>query len=164
VDALADEPFTEDAGAPNGTSIALLAEYGGAAALLGADAYASVLAASVRRLLKERGIDRLHLDAFKLAHHGSQNNVSAELLRLLDCNRYLLSSNGDHFCHPDRQAVARVIRYGGTRPTLHFNYRSRYNEIWERADLQAKHAYAARYPAPETSGSRVSLLDAALQR
>ncbi len=158
VDALADEPFSDDAGAPNGTSIALLAEFGGVTALFGADAYASVLAASVGRLLKERKIDRLRVDAFKLAHHGSKNNLSTELLELFDCNRYLLSSNGDHFCHPDRQAVARVIKSGGSRPALHFNYRSRFNDVWERADLQEKYGYAAHYPASGASGMRVSLL------
>jgi hypothetical protein len=158
VGALADAPFSNDAGPPNGTSIALLAEFGGAALLLGADAYASVLADSLRRLLSKRRIDRLRLDAFKLAHHGSQNNLSTDLLCLVDCKRYLLSSNGDYFCHPDRQAVARAIKYGGPRPALHFNYRSRYNDVWDRADLQEKYAYAAHYPAPNAAGMRVSLL------
>jgi hypothetical protein len=161
VDALAEEPFSEDAGAPNGSSIALLAEYGGAAAMFGADAYPSVLAASIRRLLAQRGIARLRLDAFKLAHHGSKNNLSAELMNLLDCPRYLLSSNGDHFCHPDRQAVARVIKHGGIRPSLGFNYRSGFNDVWERPDLQEKYAYGARYPEAESAGLRVSLLGGA---
>jgi hypothetical protein len=161
VETLADEPFSEDAGAPNGSSIALLAEYGGAAAILGADAYASVLAASIRRLLQQRGIDRLKLDAFKLPHHGSKNNLSGDLLQLLDCRRYLLSSNGEYFQHPDRQAVARVIKYGGARPELHFNYRSEFNRVWEAADLQQKYGYSARYPAPEAAGLRVALLGGA---
>jgi beta-lactamase superfamily II metal-dependent hydrolase len=158
VDALADEPYSEDAGAPNGSSIALLAEYGGAAAILGADAYASVLAASIRRLLQRRGIDRLKLDAFKLPHHGSKNNLSSDLLQLLDCSGYLLSSSGEYFRHPDRQAVARVIKYGGARPTLHFNYRSEFNRVWESADLQQRYGYSARYPAPDAAGLRLSLL------
>jgi len=158
VDALADTPFSSDAGAPNGSSIAVLAEFGGATAILGADAYSPVLQISVERLLRERGIQRLKVDAFKVAHHGSQNNLSIDLLKLLDCHHYLLSSNGDHFCHPDRQAVGRIIKYGGERPTLHFNYRSRYNDVWERTDLQAKYSYAARFPAAEAAGLAVSLL------
>jgi beta-lactamase superfamily II metal-dependent hydrolase len=162
VDALADEPFTDDKSPPNGSSIALLAEFGGAAALFGADAHAEVLANAVRRLLKERDVDRLKLDAFKLAHHGSQNNLSAELLQLLDCPRFLLSSNGDYFAHPDREAVARAIRYGrsGTtgRPVLHFNYRSRCSNVWAGEALQEQYGYSAVYPAPEQAGLRVSLL------
>jgi hypothetical protein len=158
VDELAAVPFSSDAGVPNGTSIALLAEYRGAAALLGADAHAPVLAASIERLLRERGLDRLRADVFKLAHHGSRNNISADLLRLLDCRHYLLSSNGDHFCHPDREAIARIIKFGGERPSLHFNYKSRYNEVWARPDLQEKYSYAARFPAADALGLSVSLM------
>ena len=45
--------------APNGSSIALLAEFGGASALLGADAHAPVLVEVDRKLLRQRGVDRL---------------------------------------------------------------------------------------------------------
>ena len=128
-----------DCGVPNGTSIAVLAEFRGAAALLSADAHAPVLAGSIRSLLKKRRGERLKLDAFKVSHHASQNNLSTELLELLDCPRYLVSTNGEHFCHPDREAVARIIKYGGARPSLYFNYRSKYNDVWVRPDLQEQY-------------------------
>ena len=143
VDKLADTPFASDAAAPNGSSIALLAEFGGASVLLGADAHAPVLVESVRKLLRQRGVDRLRLDAFKVSHHASQNNLSTELLQLLDCKTYGVSTNGDHFCHPDREAIARIIKYGGDRPVLHFNYRTRFNDVWARPDLQERHGYTA---------------------
>ena len=126
--------------------------------LFGADAYAPVLAESLRRLLKQRGETRLALAAFKLAHHGSQNNTSVELLELLDCSRYLVSSNGAHFCHPDRQAVARIVKHGGEHPSVSFNYRTRYNEIWGSAEMQQKYGYAAQFPEGEGQGMAVSLL------
>ncbi len=161
VDALADEPFGGDNGAPNGTSIALLAEFGGASALLAADAHAPVLVESIRTLLRQRGAKRLKLDVFKVSHHASQNNVSTELVQLLDCPRYIMSTNGDHFCHPDRQAVARLIKYGksdGNPPALYFNYKSRYNEVWETPDLQTRYGYSTFYPADDQPGITVSLL------
>ncbi|HKI00724.1 MAG TPA: CHAT domain-containing protein [Thermoanaerobaculia bacterium] len=161
VDELADEAFGDDNGAPNGTSIAVLAEYGGASALLAADSHAPVLVQSIKALLAQRGGDRLKVDVFKVSHHGSQNNVSTELVKLLDCSRYIVSTNGDHFCHPDRQAVARLIKYGrrdGNRPALYFNYKSGYNEVWERPDLQEKYGYSALYPPADQPGTLVSLL------
>jgi len=157
VDELADERFIGDAAAPNGTSIAFLAEYGGATALLGADAYAPVLGESIKRLLQQRGAQRLALNALKVAHHGSKNNLSAELLALLDCPQYLLSSNGDYFCHPDRQTVARMIKHGGPHPSLRFNYRSRFNDVWDSQALKEKYGYAAEYPR-DGEGMVVSLL------
>jgi beta-lactamase superfamily II metal-dependent hydrolase len=158
VDELADSAFAGDKGVPNGTSIAVLAEFGGAAALLAADAHAPVLGASIQTLLRQRGGKRLRLDAFKVSHHASQNNLSSELLQLLDCRRYLVSTNGDHFCHPDREAIGRIIKYGGDRPALHFNYRSKYNEVWERPDLQERYRYLTHYPEAGREGARVSLL------
>ena len=110
--------FSGDDGAPNGTSIAVLAEYGGASALLAADAHAPVLVQSIRRLLASRRLEKLKVDVFKVSHHGSQNNVSSELVQLLDCPRYLISTNGDHFFHPDRQAIARILKYGGNEITV----------------------------------------------
>jgi beta-lactamase superfamily II metal-dependent hydrolase len=158
VDQLADAPFNGDAAAANGSSIAFLAEFGGISVLFAADAYAPILAASIRRVLDERGLERLRLHAFKLPHHGSQNNLSSELLKLLDCGHYLFSSNGDHFYHPDRQAVARVIKYGGNSPSLHFNYTSRSTEVWSRQELQEKYGFTTQYPEAEAPGLRISLL------
>ena len=79
---------------------------------------------SVRKLLRQRGVDRLKLDALKVSHHASQNNLSKDLLALIDCKRYCISTNGDYFCHPDREAIGRIIKYGGARPELSFNYRT----------------------------------------
>jgi len=161
VDALADTPFGGDSAAPNGTSIAVLAEYRGASALLAADAHAPVLLKSIEKLLKARGQERLKIDAFKVSHHASKNNVSKELVSLLDCRRFLISSNGDHFYHPDREAIARIIKYGksGARnPELIFNYRTQYNDVWEQAELQEKYGFTARYPGEGQAGHLVSLL------
>ncbi len=161
VEALAKTKFASDSAAPNGTSIAVLAEYGGAAALLAADAHAPVLAASIETLRRQRRQQRLKIDAFKVSHHGSQNNVSSELVSMLDCPRYLISTNGDHFYHPDREAIARIITHGkpdSRNPELIFNYRTRYNDVWAREDLQEKYGFTARYPDSGESGQVVSLL------
>jgi beta-lactamase superfamily II metal-dependent hydrolase len=158
---LADEknrPFKEDAAPPNGSSIAVLAEFAGRAVLLGADAHPSVLEAAIQLLLKARGgAKKLHLDAFKVSHHGSQNNLSPALLKLLDCKNYLLSTNGAVFNHPDRVAIARIIQNGGPQPHLWFNYRSPDNEVWAKPSLQTKYHYAATFAPNAESGLSFSL-------
>jgi beta-lactamase superfamily II metal-dependent hydrolase len=161
VDKLADEAFGGDNGAPNGTSIAVLAEFGGASALLAADAHAPVLVQSIDKLLKQRGVERLKVDVFKVSHHGSQNNVSTDLIKRLDCSRYIVSTNGYHFCHPDRQAIARIIKYGGQEgrpPALYFNYASQYNEVWKSPERQEKYKYSTSYPPADQPGTVVSVL------
>jgi hypothetical protein len=158
VDQLAETPFAGDAGLPNGSSIGLLAEFRGSAILLGADAHAPVLAQSIQKLLKQRNAGKkLKLSAFKVTHHGSQNNVSSELVNLLDCPRYLVSTNGDYFCHPDRQAIARIIKYGGPDPALHFNYKSTFNSVWEQPVFQKRYSYSTHYPPENEAGMNVLL-------
>lgn len=161
IDKLADAKFTGDSGAPNGSSIALLAEFGDASVLLAADAHAPVLVDAIRILLRRRDEPRLKLDIFKVSHHGSQNNLSRELLDLIDCSRYLISTNGDHFYHPDRQAVARILKYGGDRKDLYFNYCNRFNEVWGSealASVRETYACTAFYPPANRPGIRIALL------
>jgi beta-lactamase superfamily II metal-dependent hydrolase len=164
VDALADVSFAGDRGAANGSSLAFLAEYAGHSVLFGADAHAPLLAESVKQLLRQRDQQRLKLDAFKLSHHGSKKSLNASLLKLLDCRRYLISSDGSYFDHPDREAVARVIKYGrresnygGQPPSLYFNYRSEENKIWAREDLQQKYNFQAHFPDEGQQGISVTL-------
>ena len=144
VEALAARPFNGDDGLPNGSSIAFLAEYDGKRCLFAADAHADVLQTSVEALLQEQDGTRLRLDAFKIPHHGSKNNLSTGLLSLLKCKRYLVSTNGAIFHHPDQEAIARIIVRGG-EPVLCFNYRSDENKIWDDAKLQEQHGYQTVY-------------------
>jgi len=88
VAALAGAAFKPDAAENNGSSICLLAEFAGKRVLLGADGHAPLLVKSIQRLLKARGLQRLPLDAFKLPHHGSRNNVDASLVEQVDCRRH----------------------------------------------------------------------------
>ena len=157
--ALAKTPAKKDSSVANGSSIALLAEFEGRSMLLAGDAHADVLEQSIQQLQRERGRDgqKLKLDALKLSHHGSGNGTTTTLLNLLDCPRYLISSNGNIFYHPDREAIARVILHGGDRPTLYFNYRSPFNELWGKQILRERYRYDAVYPQEGESGCLVRL-------
>lgn len=153
---LAARPYKADRARPNGSSIALLAEYGGRRALLTGDAFAEVLLASLARLPGNAG-DRCAVDACKLSHHGSRGNTSSALVRALQCRNWLVSSNGKQFRHPDGEAIARVLRDGGGDVRLHFNYRSEFNEMWSSTALQRRYRYAASYPASDAAGVRLDL-------
>lgn len=145
VEELADSPFDPDESEPNGSSIAFLAEFDGKSVLLAGDAHAPQIADSVRRLLKARGEDRLKLDALKMAHHGSARNNSIELLDLLDCKRYLISTNGKKHDHPDPEALARVLEVQGDGVEFHFNFRSDPSELWDDDDLRSASGYSTFY-------------------
>lgn len=161
LDVLASRPFDPDDSRPNGSSIAVLLRYAGKTALLGADAYADVLATALRRL-KPSDTERVRLDLFKLPHHGSRGNVNDALMALVDCANYGVSTSGAIFNHPDREALARVVRRSVQRPTLWFNYpvpekTREYQGLWARPEVQERWRFDTRYPADETSGQRISL-------
>jgi hypothetical protein len=135
-------PLGRDGSAPNGSSIAFLFEVGGKAALFTGDAHASVLVDSLRRVCKARRVRRLRVDAFKLSHHGSRGNITEELLALVDCDTFLVSTNGDIFGHPDAQTIDLIASSAapGRPPTIWFNYECASTERYrDRADITAKY-------------------------
>jgi len=131
----------------NGSSIAFLFEYDGKSVLFGADAHHGVLCDSLDRLSPEHA---LSVDAFKLPHHGSNNNVSTNLINSLCCPLYLVSTNGDDHGHPNANAIATVI-VNGLRAEqfdtleLAFNYDNKFTKPWNNDDLQKKYHYKTRY-------------------
>lgn len=56
---------------------------------------------------------------------------------MIDCQNFLISSSGQKFRHPDKEAISRIIAFGSKshKPHLHFNYVSDYNKIWNDRDL-----------------------------
>jgi beta-lactamase superfamily II metal-dependent hydrolase len=141
----------------NGSTIAFLAEYDGRSCLFAGDAHAEVIVASLRRLHDERGPTFPGIDVFKLPHHGSKYNVTAELLRAARSSTYLFSTDGTRFGHPDAEAVARVICHGGPQPRLVFNYRSPTTVPWADPGLRDAYRYEADYPASGQAGIVVRL-------
>lgn len=149
VETLLSRRFVSDTTEPNGSSIAFLAEYGGHAALFAADAHPPLLERSLRRLLASRGQERLRLDAFKVSHHGSRANTSPELLDLIDCPRFLFSTNGARHHHPDGEAIARILHRNRTRrePTeLFFNFATPETQAWNDPGRRRQWNYQAWYP------------------
>lgn len=138
--------FKADHAAANGASIAFLAEHAAGNCLFLADAHPDAVTASLKRLLAERGAKRLKVDAVKVAHHGSKNNTDEELVSLIDSPRYLFSTSGAQFKHPDEEVIARIIEGADGRPiTLYFNYLSEFNKKWQAPALQKKHGFSAVY-------------------
>ena len=138
-------PSPNDTTAPNGSSIALIAEYDGRRVLLAADAHPDVLLASLTAL---GGAARVPLDLVKLPHHGSRANVTREVLEAVDCRRFAVSSSGAVFGHPDPEAISRVLKFAGRgHKTLFFNYASERTIPWHDPALEAEYDYDCVYPS-----------------
>jgi hypothetical protein len=150
IEELSSLPFSEDGSEANASSIAMLLEFEGHRVLLAGDALPNTLASSLDRI---RGGKKVSLAACKLPHHGSKANISRRLLETLDCNTYLFSTNGAYFKHPDQEAVARVVKWGGANLELVFNYRSKFNMVWANSNLMEEFKYTASFPRSGAEGT-----------
>jgi beta-lactamase superfamily II metal-dependent hydrolase len=152
-EAMADAQFQADPSKTNRTSIGFLFEFDGVRLMFTGDGDDQRLVDSVRPLAEADG-GRLRLDALKVSHHGSRKNLSKDLLDLLDCKRYLISTNGRRHGHPDPVAMARILKYGGPDKELVFNYRSR-AALWDLDPWKDAYRYHVTQPAPDQDGFMV---------
>jgi beta-lactamase superfamily II metal-dependent hydrolase len=157
VEALAKKPFIEDAAAPNGSSIAFIAEFGERRALLGADAHPGVIERNLRKLGYGE-TNRLKVDLFKLCHHGSKANTSPSLLKIIDCMHFAISTDGTKHNHPDPETIARILLNDpGRQKTLYFNTNQKHATVWDREDLQRKYQFTCVIPPEAEPGLTVDI-------
>ncbi|MGH3992955.1 MAG: hypothetical protein ACRDSN_10895, partial [Pseudonocardiaceae bacterium] len=114
------------------------------------------LADGLRRLARQRGTDTVTVDAVKLPHHGSKFNLSPAVLDLVDCGRYLFSTNGDIFHHPEPVAISRIIT---TRDdiSLEFNYQTEFTAPWQSRRLQRRFRYHTVFPGDDEPWLKIQL-------
>lgn len=137
----------EDTSPANGSSIAFLLKFKDRSMLLASDAFEDVLTDGLRRYTKEENTTRVELNEFKLPHHGSASNISMDLLQAIKAERYLISTNGDYYKHPDKTTIQLICEHHkGGQPELVFNYLSKTTKLWADASNQARYGYRAIYP------------------
>lgn len=156
LDSLLEKQFRPDSSRANGSSIAFLAEYAGKSVLFLGDAHPAVITDSIERLCKQRGIDHLPVNAVKISHHGSKGNTTKALLNCIDSKRFLISTNGDQFDHPDKECIARIID-SAPNSTLYFNYKSTFNKFWLSEIRQKSLKYSAITPIGKNGGLTVRI-------
>lgn len=107
-----------DTSRPNLSSIVLLAESGGRSVLLAGDARGDHILDGLEAAGRLPVDGTMHVDVFKLPHHGSGRNSTAELLRRVTADTYVISADGKHG-NPDGETLERLAAArGGARYTV----------------------------------------------
>jgi len=110
----------------NGSSLGMLIEYQEKSILLLGDAKDSVLIPSLRKKYSES--NRLAVDYIKLSHHGSKFHTTNEFLSLVECNHFIISTDGKNNInkHPNIETIARILchdyRDRSKKIYFYFNY------------------------------------------
>lgn len=111
----------------NRSSIAFTIEAEGKTFLMMGDADPWIVLAKLNELGYTED-NPLQVDLMKVSHHGSKNNTCNELLDVLNCSNYLISTNGGYgnTYHPDRETIAKILLHSKRKSevptTLYFNY------------------------------------------
>lgn len=74
------------------------------------------------------------IDYVKLAHHGSEKNISKELLSLIKCSNYIISTNGSRHAHPSKKTLATIIDCQG-KVEFYFNSKI-YEKIFRQCEYE----------------------------
>ncbi len=107
ISALSTEAIPPDTSVPNLSSIMFLLQSGSKRILMTGDG----LGADLLDGLDKAGLlvdGKIHVDVFKMPHHGSARNVTPELLRQITADTYVISANGQND-NPDLDTLLWVV-------------------------------------------------------
>ena len=139
-----------DKSVPNLSSIMLLIEAEGKSVLLTGDGRGDHLLEGLQQagVLKEDGT--FHVDVFKLPHHGSARNITAELFEQITANTYLICADGKHD-NPDYQTLEWLVEAAVKQ--------ERSFQLIATNDTDGLQRLVAAYP-PASNGYNLALLEA----
>ncbi|HEY2962192.1 MAG TPA: hypothetical protein VGJ37_07235 [Pyrinomonadaceae bacterium] len=115
--------FTDNSAA-NLSSLVVLAEAGEKQILLTGDARGDKVLEGLELagLLKKDGKSTMHVDIFKVPHHGSDRNADPILFRRVTADHYVFSGDGEHG-NPERATLQMLLDERGDEDfTIHLTY------------------------------------------
>ena len=118
----------------NASSISFILYYNDKQYLFLADA----IAEDVFKSLSDLGYseeNKIKASLVKISHHGSRKNTSKKLLKVIDCLRYIILTNGAVHNHPDKESIAKII-HNNPNACILFNYSHDFDELFNEQDHQ----------------------------
>lgn len=134
--------FMEDGDPVNGSSIAFILEYEEKRILFLGDSHPSVIEKELKNEM-EKTNQKLKVDLMKVSHHGSKGNITKGLLEMIDCDKFLICTNGAQYSHPDPESISRIITANGDKEkVIIMNYVTPAIKSFLNKDLMKKYSYS----------------------
>ncbi|WP_350613928.1 hypothetical protein [Pseudomonas sp. HY7a-MNA-CIBAN-0227] len=131
---LNNDAFIEDNSIHNNSSISCIIEFQSKIILLLGDAPPSKISDGLRSLNYSKS-NPITADLVKLSHHGSKANTSPELLDLINCDHYVVSTDGSRHGLPNKLTFAR-IHHHNPNATIYFNYPEIIKTIYTQQEIE----------------------------
>jgi beta-lactamase superfamily II metal-dependent hydrolase len=133
---LVNDDFREDNSKHNGSSIAFILSFEDKKLLLLGDAHPSVVIEGIKKLGYSTQ-SPLKVDYVKLSHHGSKANTNYDFLSLIECDNYIISTDGTRHNLPNKTTLARIAKKNPKSNFL-FNYESLINKVFSSEELEGE--------------------------
>lgn len=108
-----------DVSKSNGASIAFILEYKGKKVLFLGDSHEDIIIESLVEY--EESGKKLEFSAVKVSHHGSIKN-NFKWIEEIIADKYLFSTNGEEHNHPDKEVIAKILKFNKQNKVFYFNY------------------------------------------
>ena len=119
------DEFKEDQSIHNGSSVAFILEILDKKMLFLGGAHPSTI---IEKLIED-GIS----DFVKLSHHASKANTSFELLKLIDCKKFIVLTDGSFHGLPNKVTFSRIFNINNDSE-LYFNYPHLIDEVFSNEE------------------------------
>ncbi|MCY1365087.1 hypothetical protein D9M69_519200 [compost metagenome] len=130
---LAGDRFKEDESVTNGSSLSFILRVDGKSFLFLGDAHPTTVSEGLINLgyTKDKP---LIAELVKVSHHGSKGNTSAELLSLIRCSKYVVSTDGSRHGLPNKVTLARIHQIN-SNAEIYFNYEAVLSDVYTKEEL-----------------------------
>lgn len=121
---LKNKKYNEDDSISNISSIVTLIKDDNKFYLFTGDCPTSHIEKGLRKL-KYSEENKLKLELLKLPHHGSNRNFNPSLLDIIDCQNFLLLTDGSQHGHPTKETIVKILEKNKCKHTKFYtNYDS----------------------------------------
>ncbi|MEM6343567.1 MAG: MBL fold metallo-hydrolase [Bacteroidota bacterium] len=159
IEKLAAKEEEEDYSIANGSSIAFIFSLKNKRILFLGDAHPSDIVQALKKLGYSKK-KKLKVSYVKLSHHASKRSVSYALLELIDCQNYIISTDGSRHGLPNKEALARVVldpsRDRGERLFFLFNHNNAHLKSIFPESEQIRYNFQCSYPPDGQDGLLIS--------
>ncbi|EAA5206267.1 MBL fold metallo-hydrolase [Salmonella enterica subsp. enterica serovar Westhampton] len=130
---LSQDEFSEDGSKTNGSSLSFILKVNEKNYLFLGDSHPSTVVEGLMNYGCQPG-NPLQVEMCKVSHHGSKGNTNLELLSLIDCPKYIISTDGSRHGLPNKVTLARIHQMKPNAEIL-FNYAAVITDVYSTDEI-----------------------------